>query len=322
LDEPRLTILRKENGGKAAALNYGMDQSTADVVVAVDGDTILRSNAIERLTAWFSDPDVGAVAGNVVVGNAINLMTRFQAIEYVTSQHLDRRAFELFNAIGVVPGAIGAWRRRAVLQAGGYARDTMAEDADLTFAVEMCGWRVLAEPSAVALTEAPETLRAFMKQRFRWMFGTLQVAWKYAGPLARRSPGVAFIAIPNVFLFQMLFTLMAPIVDAFLLWTVLGGFYFGQSEQLETTIIILEYWLVFQTCDCAAAVVGICLSGERTYWRLLPLLLLQRFTYRQLLYVTAIRTLLVVIKGTLVGWGKLVRTGNVFGAKRVLAVMR
>ena len=110
-----------------------------------------------------------------------------------------------------------------MIEVGGYARDTLAEDADLTFAVQMQGWRVLNEPSALALTEAPETLRAFMKQRFRWMFGTLQVACKHVGALIRRPTGLTFIAIPNIFLFQMLFTLLAPIVDVFLLWTVLGG---------------------------------------------------------------------------------------------------
>jgi cellulose synthase/poly-beta-1,6-N-acetylglucosamine synthase-like glycosyltransferase len=222
-----VTVLRKENGGKASALNYGVARSTADVIVAIDGDTILLPDAIERLTRPFVDSRVGAVAGCVAVGNMRNLMTRFQALEYVTSQNLDRRAFELFNAISVVPGAIGAWRRQALIGVGGFARDTLAEDADLTFAVQLQGWRVLNEPSALALTEAPETLRAFMKQRFRWMFGTLQVACKNVGALIRRPTGLTFVTIPNIFLFQILFTLRAPLVDVFMLWTVLSGFYFG-----------------------------------------------------------------------------------------------
>jgi len=152
-----------------------------------------------------------------------------------------------------------------------------------------------------------------MKQRFRWMFGTLQVACKHVGALIRRPTGLTFIAIPNIFLFQMLFTLLAPIVDVFLLWTLLGGFYFALPNQTETVLLIGKYWLVFQAADCMAVVLAILLGGKgkSSYWRLVPLLLLQRFTYRQLLYVTAIRSLLAAIKGTLVGWGKLVRTGNV-----------
>ena len=318
-DEHRLILLRKENGGKATALNCGLSRSSADVVVAIDGDTILLPDAIARLTAHFSDRRLGAVAGNVVVGNAINLMTRFQALEYVTSQNLDRRAFELLNAIGVVPGAIGAWRRGAILQAGGYARDTMAEDADLTFCLQLQGWRVLSEPSAVALTEAPETLRAFMKQRYRWMFGTLQVACKHIRASVRRPTGISLVTTPNIFVFQMGFTLLAPIMDAVFLWTIVGGFYFGLSQQAETVSIIAKYWVLFQTVDGLAAAIGISLDRERRYWRLLPLLLLQRFTYRQLLYVTAIRSLLTASRGTLVGWNKLVRTGKVFGGGRTPA---
>ena len=317
-DEPRLIVLQKENGGKAAALNYGIARSEADVVVAIDGDTLLLPDAIERLTRPFTESRVGAVAGSVFVGNQRNLMTRFQALEYVTSQNLDRRAFELFNAISVVPGAIGAWRREALLQVGGYPRDTLAEDADLTFAVQMKGWRVLNEPAAIALTEAPETLRAFMKQRFRWMFGTLQVACKHVGRLTRQPTGLTFVTIPNIFLFQLLFTLLAPIVDLFLLWTLIGGFYFGLPNYNDTIFIIGRYWLVFQTADCMGAALAIGLGGRNSSgcWRLVPLLLLQRFTYRQLLYVTAVRSLLAATKGTFVAWGKLVRTGNVFGGAR------
>jgi len=108
----RVKILRKENGGKASALNHGIAFTDIEVMVAIDGDTVLLPDAIERLTSHFGDRSVGAVAGNVEVGNSAGLMTAFQALEYVTSQNLERMAFELFNAICVVPGAIGAWRRK------------------------------------------------------------------------------------------------------------------------------------------------------------------------------------------------------------------
>jgi hypothetical protein len=115
-----------------------------------------------------------------------------------------------------------------------------------------------------------------------------------------------------------LFTLLAPIVDLFLLWTLIGGFYFGLPNYNDTIFIIGRYWLVFQTADCMGAALAIGLGGNNSSgcWRLVPLLLLQRFTYRQLLYVTAVRSLLAATKGTFVAWGKLVRTGNVFGGAR------
>ncbi len=319
-DDGRVRFLRKENGGKASALNHGIAFTDAEVMVAIDGDTVLLPDAIERLAAHFGDSSVGAVAGNVEVGNRAGLMTAFQALEYVTSQNLERRAFELFNAICVVPGAIGAWRRKAVVESGGYSRDTLAEDTDLTMAVTRRGWRVICEPRAHALTEAPETVRCFMKQRFRWMFGTLQAAFKHSGALLERPRGISFITIPNVYLFQFGFTLVSPVMDAVLAASLLHvalalacGWPIPHGGDLK---LIAAYWIAFQTVDIAAATAGVILDGQSGYLRLLPLVVLQRFTYRQLLYVAAITALLAAAKGSAAGWGKLLRTGNVPFAAR------
>jgi peptidoglycan-N-acetylglucosamine deacetylase len=311
----RVRVLCKPNGGKAAALNFGLTQIDAEIVVAIDGDTLLERDAIERLVAPFGDPSVGAVAGKVVVGNRVNLLTRFQALEYAVSQNLDRRAFERFNAIGVVPGAIGAWRRRAVLDAGGYASETLAEDADLTLTLQRRGWRIVSVPDAIALTEAPETLRPLLKQRFRWTFGMLQVAWKHLPALLRPPTGVSMVTIPNILVFQFTFTLLAPLMDLLLLVTVvLAGIALVSGADAApgmSLAILAMYWLMFQTIDVSASAAGVMVDRDRTLWRLVPLVIVQRFTYRQILYWVTLRALLAAIKGTFVGWGKLVRTGTV-----------
>ena len=312
--EPRVKVFTKENGGKSSALNFGYRNTDADIIVAIDGDTVLEPDAIEHLTQPFKDPRIGAVAGNVIVGNQLNLMTRFQALEYVTSQNLDRIAFEPFNAICVVPGAIGAWRRKAVLEVGGYSDDNLAEDADLTVRLALSGWRIVSRPEARALTEAPEALHAFLKQRFRWMFGMLQVAYKHKSAPFLQPTGVSLICIPNILIFQFGFTLLAPFMDAILFWTLLialGSVFGITNAPIENLTFIAAYWVVFQTIDVSAAAAGIYFNGERRYWRLLPLVLLQRFTYRQLLYWTASKVLLAALRGVLVGWGRLARSGNV-----------
>jgi cellulose synthase/poly-beta-1,6-N-acetylglucosamine synthase-like glycosyltransferase len=233
------------------------------------------------------------------------------------SQNLDRRAFDHFNAIGVVPGAIGAWRRQAITDVGGYSSDTLAEDADLTVSLERRGWKVTYEPKAWALTEAPESLRGFLKQRFRWMFGTLQVAYKHSGALLLRPTGVSVITVPNVFLFQFAFTLLAPLMDLMLIWTVsseLVSYLFSLSAtpyDPQTSLMLAEYWLMFQTFDLLGGAAALLLNGTSSEWKLMPLLFIQRFCYRQLLYFVVMQTLLTAIKGSLVGWGKLVRTGSV-----------
>ena len=231
--------------------DYG--QTDSGIVVAIDADTVFADNSIELLVRHFADPSIGAVAGTAVVGNQVTVMARFQALEYVTVENLDRRAFERFNAIGVVPGAIGAWRREALLQAGGYSHDTLAEDADITVAIERRGWRVLYEPRAVAFTEAPERLGAFLKQRFRWMFGTLQVAFKHAGALAAKPQGVALITLPNILVFQFAFTLLAPLMDAVLLLNLLLGLreWLASSAFPDNLSMVARYWLLFQTVDDA-----------------------------------------------------------------------
>ncbi|HKO00696.1 MAG TPA: glycosyltransferase, partial [Thermoanaerobaculia bacterium] len=130
-DHPQIRLLQQENAGKASALNRGIAQANGDIIIALDADTLFARDTIAKLVRAFADPLVGAVAGNVKVGNRINPLTYWQAIEYITSQNLDRRAYSIINSVTVVPGAVGAWRREAVLQGGGYTTDTMAEDMDL-----------------------------------------------------------------------------------------------------------------------------------------------------------------------------------------------
>ena len=203
-DNSRVTLVRKENGGKASALNRGLTEATGDIMVSLDADTLFAPDTIRLLARHFADPAVGAVSGNVRVGNVSTfgawfhsfdgqgvsnwrkllraaqgfLLTRWQSLEYITSQNFDRRGYDLMNCITVVPGAVGALRRSAVQNVGGYTHDTLAEDTDLTWKLRRAGWRIVNDNSAMAYTEAPESLRNLAKQRFRWAYGTLQCLWK------------------------------------------------------------------------------------------------------------------------------------------------
>ncbi|MCB8829454.1 glycosyltransferase family 2 protein, partial [Escherichia coli] len=160
---------------------------------------------IARLARWFGDPELGAVAGNAKVGNRVNLVTKWQALEYITAQNLERRALARLDAITVVPGAVGAWRLDAIRSVGGYPDDTLAEDQDLTIAIQRAGWKVRYDQYAVAWTEAPESFRALAKQRFRWAFGTLQCLWKHSGAIGRSHPrGLGWIGLPQAIVFQVL----------------------------------------------------------------------------------------------------------------------
>ena len=208
----RLTVLTQANGGKAAALNRGLESVTEEIFVGIDADTIIAPDAIRRMVPHFLDPRIGALAGNAKVGNKINLWTRWQALEYITSQNFERRALNTFSAVSVVPGAIGAWRTQAVKQCGGYHIDTVAEDADLTMALLQAGYKVEYEDRALAFTEAPSSANGLMRQRFRWSFGILQATWKHRSAFARKG-ALGWMALPNIVVFQIALPLFSPFID-------------------------------------------------------------------------------------------------------------
>jgi peptidoglycan/xylan/chitin deacetylase (PgdA/CDA1 family) len=110
--DPRIRLVSKPNGGKSSALNLGFQEAKYDLVVTIDGDTILLPDTLDELTKPFIDPQVDAVCGNVEVGNVRNILTGFQTLEYITTQNFDRRAFDELNCISVVPGATGLSLRR------------------------------------------------------------------------------------------------------------------------------------------------------------------------------------------------------------------
>ncbi|HET6764645.1 MAG TPA: glycosyltransferase [Longimicrobiaceae bacterium] len=311
----RVSVHRKPNGGKAAALNYGIARAAGEVVVGLDADTLFTPHTLAALVAPLRDPRVGAVAGNAKVGNRINLVTRWQALEYVTSQNLDRRAFALLDCITVVPGAVGAWRRDLVRGVGGFSADTLAEDQDLTLAIRRAGFSIAYADRAVAFTEAPDTLRTLARQRFRWAFGTLQCAWKHRGVLGRpRFGSLGLVALPNVWIFQLLFAAISPVADLMFVFSLLSVWLTRQEHGGTYAVAPLQhvvgFYALFLLVDWLAAVVAFLMEpGEDR--RLTWLIFTQRFVYRQVMYWVVVKSFAAAVRGQLVGWGKLERKATV-----------
>ncbi|MGE5232260.1 MAG: glycosyltransferase [Deltaproteobacteria bacterium] len=313
--EPRVRIFRKPNGGKASALNYGIAQATGEIIVCLDADTVFDPGTLRELVAPLSDRRVGAVAGNAKVGNRVNLVTRWQAVEYVTSQNLDRRAFSLLNGITVVPGAVGAWRKSLVEEVGGFSDDTLAEDQDLTLTIRRAGYRIAYADRAVGWTEAPDTLRTLARQRFRWSFGTLQCAWKHRDVLLRpRYGSLGLVAMPNVWIFQLLLPAISPLADLLFLWSLVSVWLVkaehGATYALTNLEHVLTFYALFLLVDWLAAVAAFLLEPDEDR-SLTWLIFLQRFAYRQVMYWVVVRAFLGAARGRLVGWGKLERKATV-----------
>jgi cellulose synthase/poly-beta-1,6-N-acetylglucosamine synthase-like glycosyltransferase/peptidoglycan/xylan/chitin deacetylase (PgdA/CDA1 family) len=293
---PGVHLIRQANAGKPAALNTGVAAARGQLLVLVDGDTVFAPDAVGRLVQPFADPSVGAVSGNTKVANRGGLLGRWQHLEYVVGFNLDRRMFDLGECMPTIPGAIGAFRRAALLDVGGVPGDTLAEDTDLTMAVLRAGWRAVYAEHAVAWTEAPASLRQLWRQRYRWCYGTMQAAWKHRrairepGQLGRR--GLVYLAI-----FQMLLPLTAPLVDVYAVYSLL----FLPLAQVAAV------WCGFTALQVLAAGYALRLDRERLgpLWSV-PL---QQVVYRQLLYLVVVQSTVAAVLGGRQRWQVMARTG-------------
>ncbi|WDF55096.1 glycosyltransferase [Mucilaginibacter sp. KACC 22063] len=299
-NHPLVQVLTKPNGGKASALNFGITYAKNEYVVCIDADTQLKNDAIYHLMTYFTDDEIGAVAGTVKVGNETNLITRWQSIEYTTAQNMDRRAFDLLNSITVVPGAIGAFRKSAIFKAGGFTSDTLAEDCDLTMRILKQGYIVRNCAESIAYTEAPESLGMLLKQRFRWSFGVIQSFWKNRDALFNKKyKFFGMVGMPNILIFQIILPLFSPLAD---LLMIIGLF----SDKPWK---ILTYYLVFILVDCVVSFIAFWM--EREDYKKLVYIIPQRFIWRQLMYYVLFKSIRKAVKGELSGWGVLKRTGTV-----------
>jgi len=298
----KVKVLTKPNGGKAAALNFGIEQATGEILVCIDADTILPIDAISKMIPLFADSKVGAVAGNVRVGNTLNMLTNWQSIEYTTSQNFDRRAYDAVNAILVVPGAIGAFRKTAMVEIDGFTTDTLAEDCDLTLRMLRSGYVIRTCNEALALTEAPETLRMFLKQRSRWTFGMMQSFWKHRDLLfSFKKANIGWVALPNLLIFNFIIPVFSPLVDVLFI----VGLFTHDSAQY------VFFYLLYYFIDCLIASLAYHFDHQKFTLRKALYLFVQRFVYRQLLFFVLFKAYIKAIKGELVSWGVLKRTGNV-----------
>ncbi len=316
----KVLVLTKPNSGKADALNFGLEHLSEDeiIFVGMDADTVIARDAVSYLVPHFFNGKIGAIAGNAKVGNRVNLWTRWQALEYITSQNFERRALDLLGAVSVVPGAIGAWRVSAVREVGGYHQDTVAEDADLTMSLLERGYRVEYEDLALAFTEAPTHANGLMRQRFRWSFGILQAVWKHRGVMGRKG-ALGWVALPNILIFQIVLPLLSPFIDIMFgvgsIWYLISRFFHPESTSPAYFQKLLFYFAVFMIIDFIASAIAFLLERRRPETRedhwLLSQVPIQRFAYRQLFSVVLFRTVKRAVDGLPFNWDKLERTAAV-----------
>jgi cellulose synthase/poly-beta-1,6-N-acetylglucosamine synthase-like glycosyltransferase/peptidoglycan/xylan/chitin deacetylase (PgdA/CDA1 family) len=297
-------VIRQPNAGKPAALTTGIRAARANLLVLVDGDTVFQPDTIYNLVQGFTDPQVGAIAGNTKVANRKGLLGRWQHLEYVIGFNLDRRLFDLAGCMPTIPGAIGAFRRE-VLQdvatvSGIVSPDTLAEDTDLTMAVLRAGWKVIYAEHAIAWTEAPSSLRQLWRQRYRWCYGTMQAMWKHRHCLVERGGGgkLGRRGLPYLLVFQIALPLAAPAVDIFAVY----GFIFLPWLQM------LVAWCGLLTIQIFTAWYALRLDRERygPLWSIA----FQQIVYRQLMYLVVVQSTVTALLGNRLRWQRMQRTGE------------
>jgi peptidoglycan-N-acetylglucosamine deacetylase len=298
--DARVRFFQQENRGKARALQRGLALVRHGIVVFIDADTQCQRDTLARLVEPFADQTIGAVSGHAKVGNLRTFIARCQALEYTCGFNLDRRAYDRWNCITVVPGAISAIRKEAIDQAGGLSLETLAEDTDLTLALHKQRQRIVYIPGAIAWTEAPETVRTLARQRFRWAYGTLQCLWKHRDMVFNWNyRALGWFSLPCVWFFQIILVALTPMVDLFLLCSLPFGAWRA----------VLPFLVTFLAMDVILATLACILEREpiSRAWRILPM----RLIYRPMLSYCIWKAILRAIKGAWVSWGKLERTASV-----------
>jgi cellulose synthase/poly-beta-1,6-N-acetylglucosamine synthase-like glycosyltransferase/peptidoglycan/xylan/chitin deacetylase (PgdA/CDA1 family) len=296
----RVRVFRISGGGKSAAVNHGIWRAKGEIIVGIDADTVFTPSTLGKLVRHFADEEVGAVSGSVKVGNITNALTRWQSLDYIIGIHIERSAQAFLNAIMIVPGACGAWRKSAIKAAGGYSNHTLAEDFDLTLSVHQAGYKVLQDNDAIAYTESPLDLRSLVKQRFRWIFGNTQTFWKHRDMIFRRKYGwLGMYVLPTAIFNLIVPILFVPVVMLVEIENVLGGNY----------LVILIFFSATILLQLVTALAGIILARERlSHLLAIPV---TRFIYSPMRSFLLYRSVLRAAKGSHVGWNKLQRSGTV-----------
>ncbi len=331
-NHPKVKIVTKPNGGKSTALNFGLQFVTTEYFVTMDSDTIFASDSVRLMLRHFKDPRVSGVAGNVQVGNEyfnmkktapelklhkdFNWITTCQRFEYITGQNFEKLGFNGMGCVLVVPGAIGCFKTADVLALGGYKEDTLAEDTNLTIELLKVNKVVRYEPDALCYTEAPDTLKQFYKQRFRWAFGTFQVVWKNKHIMFNPKYGsFSLFALPYM-VFGLVNLIFLPLTSIGIITIVgrmilsgLNKYSFSPLDDKSTLNLILIF-VVFTLISILRILYSITKDKSHNKYQMLYAYPIIVTVYNFLISYITIRAFFACIKGQRQGWGHLVRKGS------------
>ena len=327
---PGLVVVDKENGGKADALNAGLNLASGSLVCAIDADTLIEPDALQRMVRPFLQrDDVLAAGGTIRVVNGSEVrggrvvdaraprrpVPGFQAVEYLRAFLFGRLGWNRLGGNLIISGAFGLFRRDEVLAAGGYLHDTVGEDMELVLRLRRRGYEtggrthIAFVPDPVAWTEVPETLRVLGRQRDRWQRGLADVLWRHRGTFLNPRYGAMGLV---VFPYFVLVELLAPVVEAVGLVGAVVGLLLGMIDVPFALLLLLAAYGLGAVLTAATLVLEEVSFHryERTSDRGVLLLwtLLENVGYRQLTVVWRLQGLVKYLRGRR-DWGAMERRG-------------
>ncbi len=327
-----LRVIDKENGGKADSLNAGINASRYPLFCAVDADSILQRNSLDLIVEPFVEDDRTIAAGGTIrilngckasdgflvsVGLPNKLLPMLQIVEYLRAFLFGRLGWSPLNAMLVISGAFGLFRKSSVIEVGGYRTDTVGEDMELVMRLhrihrqKRIPYRIVFVPNPICWTEAPESLRVLKNQRMRWQRGLSESLLMNRTLLFSRNGGwVGWIAFPFTFVFEWagVFIELAGYMFIF------AGFWLG----IVSGAALLAFAVVSVLLGVLLSVSALLMEEmsfhlypryRQLFW-LLAMAVLENFGYRQLNLVWRFHGMLRWLFGTQAQWGKMTRSAK------------
>lgn len=329
-ERPDLIVVDKENGGKADALNAGLNLSRHPLVSAIDTDSLLEPNVLLKLSRPFMEQRVAVAAGGVVrivngcvveKGRVVKvrlpptLLGKLQVIEYLRAFLYGRIGWQRLGMLLIVSGALGMFRRQVIIEAGGFLRNTVGEDMELTVRLHRRmrangrPYRIVFVPEPVCWTEAPESLRQLGRQRDRWQRGLLDSLWLHRRMFLNPRYGrIGLIAMP----FFLVFEGLGPVVELAGLVGLVAGLAAGLLHFHFAAAFLSASILLGMTLSLSALLLEQYsfrrYGGVRAHLVLIAMGLLENFGYRQLNLWWRITGLFNFLRGQR-AWGEMSRKG-------------
>ena len=293
----KLVRREKASGSKAAALNYGAAYATGDILMSIDGDTIIERKSLDEIAKYFEDKQVIAASGNVRIlsgDNGVqNLLTKLQAYEYLISMEMGRRYNAILNSLLIISGAFGAFRKEIFSGVGMYDKDTITEDFDLTVKVRKSGGRLAFATEGISWTFCPNNWKAWWRQRTRWSHGQMATLFKHKDILWTKGYRSALMmSIYDMWIMDEVFLVLRFVWLPFLI--------FKFTDVL--VYLLTLFFMIYMISETFVLVSSTILSPRKQDLRLAYLAPLIVFFYRPLYSLLRFTAFITWIFGKNVKW--------------------